>query len=155
MLLPPLLPDTEFERLGPSQSDFSYSFEVKRAAMSAHVAPHWGWDEAVQQEIHRAHFAAKPFYRTLRNGKSIGTLSFHLRSADIRIGEFYLLPEWQNQGIGARIVTHCLGLADSMGLPVRLEYLRWNPAGRLYARLGFCEVARTDTHIEMLRPAPA
>lgn len=155
MHLPRLLPDLQFDRLGPSQSDFCYSYEVKRAAMAPHVAPHWGWDEDVQREIHRGHYATKPFYAIRRHEKNIGALSFHLRATDIRLGEFYLHPQWHNQGIGSRILAHCLGVADNMGLPVRLEYLRWNPVGRLYARFGFQEVGHSDIHIQMQRPAPA
>ena len=70
----------------------------------------------------------------------------------IRLGEFYLMPERQRRGLGTRILRHCLSLADDAGLPVCLEYLKWNPAGTLYRREGFVVIGETDIHYQMQRP---
>jgi hypothetical protein len=47
---------------------------------------------------------------------------------------------------------HCLTLADALGLPTRLEHLRWNPVRSLYLRHGFADVGQSDIHIFMERP---
>ena len=70
----------------------------------------------------------------------------------IRLGEFYLMPERQRRGLGTRILRHCLSLADDAALSVRLEYLKWNPAGTLYRREGFVVTGETDIHYLMQRP---
>ena len=36
---------------------------------------------------------------------------------------------------------------------VRLEYLKWNPAGSLYLRNGFVRTHETDIHVFLERPA--
>jgi hypothetical protein len=45
-----------------------------------------------------------------------------------------------------------LSEADGLRLPVRLEYLKWNPVGNLYRRNGFVPTHESQIHIFMERP---
>jgi hypothetical protein len=54
--------------------------------------------------------------------------------------------------VGTRIPRHALAIADERQLPVRLEYLKWNPVGSLYLRNGFVRTHETDTHVFLERP---
>ena len=85
----------------------------------------------------------------------IGTLSWQVHPDHVRFGEFYLLEKYQGRGLGTRILRHALALADAGALPVRLEYLKWNPVGRLYLRNGFKPTQETDIHLFLERPVPA
>jgi len=50
--------------------------------------------------------------------------------------------------VGTRILRHALTIADERRLPVRLEYLKWNPVGSLYhLRNGFVRTHETDIHV--------
>jgi GNAT superfamily N-acetyltransferase len=150
MQLPALAPDVEFQRLPET-----FSFAVKRAALGPYIVERWGWDEAVQRGIHEARLAEKPFFEIRRAGEAVGTVSV-LRHADhIRFGEFYLWPAQQGQGLGTRILRHCLSLADTQALPVRLEYLKWNPVGSLYRRHGFVVIGESEIHWFMERQPSA
>ena len=73
----------------------------------------------------------------------------------MRFGEFYVFPAYQRRGIGSVVLGLCLELADAQRMPVRLEYLKWNPVGSLYRRHGFAVVGETDIHWLMERPATA
>lgn len=146
MHLPDLEPDTHFAPLPRTEPAFRLSFEVKRAALGPHIARRWGWDDALQQDLHRRRFETKPFLAIVVAGQDVGTLSLIRADDHIRFGEFYLLPARQGAGMGTRILRHCLALTDAAGLRVRLEYLKWNPVGSLYRRHGFREIAETDTH---------
>ncbi|MCK1544822.1 GNAT family N-acetyltransferase [Bradyrhizobium sp. 179] len=153
MDIPALSTDLNFRRLTNSAEDFAFSFEVKRAAMGPHIAERWAWDENYQRMVHRDHFGEKPFFAIQRNETKIGTLSFMQGDAYIQFGEFYILPHEQRRGLGTIILRHCLGLADKAGLPVRLEYLKWNPVGSLYKRNGFEIIGETGMHWLMERAA--
>jgi hypothetical protein len=100
MLLPDLPPDLAFALLARDDEALRYSFEVKRLAMGPHIAKRWGWDEALQQKLHRERFDEKPFFRIVRDGKPGGTVSVQRGEDHIRFGEFYLLPDLQRQGAG-------------------------------------------------------
>ncbi|WP_145145626.1 N-acetyltransferase [Roseomonas gilardii] len=147
-----LPPDLTFPRLGMSPGDVSFSFEVKRAAMRPHIIKRWTWDEAFQRDLHQRHYNRKPFFEIRRIGQKLGTLSFQVLPDHVRLGEFYLFPEHQGQGTGSAILAHCLTIADSLNLPVRLEYLHWNPVGSLYRRYGFMEIGCSEIHCLMERP---
>jgi len=69
----------------------------------------------------------------------------------MRFGEVYLFPDYQGKGLGTRILRHFLMLADEQLIPVRLEYLKWNPVGTLYRRHGFAVVGKTEIHWLMER----
>jgi GNAT superfamily N-acetyltransferase len=153
MELPDLPPDLKFVRLSSDPSDVAFSFEAKRAAMGPHIMKRWAWDEAVQRGVHERHYTLKPFFEIRRSEQKLGTLPFQRKSDHVRFGEFYLFPEHQGQGTGSAILAHCLLLADSLKLPVRLEYLHWNPVGALYRRHGFNEIGRSETHCFLQRDA--
>ena len=59
---------------------------------------------------------------------------------EIRIVDIALLPEYRNRGIGRRCCAGCCEAAAD-GKPLRIHVERFNPALRLYERLGFRPVA--------------
>lgn len=152
MDIPDLPPNLTFPRLKTTPGDIDFAFEAKRAAMGPHIVCKWGWDEDFQRALHLQRYQEKPFFEIRRAGDRLGTVSFHVISDHVRLGEFYLFPNFQKQGIGSRVLTHCLRLADKLSLPVRLEYLHWNPVGTLYRRYGFIEIGQSDIHCFMERP---
>lgn len=152
MNIPDLPPDLSFPKLGTSPEDQEFAFEVKRAAIGPYIIQRWGWDDNFQRDVHDSRYREKPFYMVRRGEKRLGTLSFQVLAGHIQFGEFYLFPIFQREGTGAKILAHCLKLADSLALSVRLEHLHWNPVRSLYKRHGFVDVGRSDIHCFMERP---
>jgi GNAT superfamily N-acetyltransferase len=150
--LPDAPPDVRFAALPRDLAAFRYSFAVKQAAMRTYIEPRWGWDDALQKQLHRERLDAKPFARILWRDRAVGTVSLMRMADHVRFGEFYLFPEYQRLGLGSRILRHCLLLTDATSLPVRLVYLKWNPVGTLYRRHGFAVAGETETHWLMERP---
>ena len=142
MNIPDCPPDLSFSPLASTLEDFEFLFLAKMQALGPHIANKWGWDEQFQRNIHERRVREKPFFAIRSCGKPIGTLSLQLQPGYIRFGEFYLLDPFRGHGIGSKILSHCLRVADERGLPVRLEYLQWNPVGSLYRRNGFIETGR-------------
>lgn len=65
-----------------------------------------------------------------------------------------LLPAHQGRGLGTHLIEQFLGDARAAGLPAQARVETDNPgARRLYERLGFAEIARTDEEIR-LQAAP-
>jgi GNAT superfamily N-acetyltransferase len=146
LLLPDLPPDVTFTLLPKCGEAFRFSFEAKRAALGPHIVQHWGWDEKLQLDAHHTRFHGKPFFSISHGLREVGTVSVIEFFDHIRFGEFYLFPNSQRNGLGTRILKHCLAVADKKGKPVRLEYLKWNPVGSLYERHGFVVVGETEIH---------
>ncbi|MEM8650052.1 MAG: GNAT family N-acetyltransferase [Pseudomonadota bacterium] len=149
MSIPDLPPDLTFPRLGSTSKDKDVAFDVKRAAMGPHILKRWGWDEEFQRNIHEQRFKEKSFFKIQFKKQALGTFSFDVLEDHIRFGEFYIYPEFQGQGIGSKILKHCLRQAELNSLPVRLEYLKWSPVGSLYKRHGFVEVGQSEYHYHL------
>jgi GNAT superfamily N-acetyltransferase len=154
MDIPDLQPDLTFPKLKDTAADIDFAFEAKRAAMGPHIIQRWGWDEEFQRDLHFRRYQEKPFFEIRKAESRLGTISFQIFPDYARFGEFYLFPDFQRRGIGSRVLQHCLLLADSLALPMRLEYLHWNPVGTLYRRHGFLEIGQSDIHCFMERPLP-
>jgi GNAT superfamily N-acetyltransferase len=151
-MLDPLPPDIRFEELLPNPVDLEFSFAVKKEALGPHIRARWPWDEDYQRQIHLQRFTEKPFFRIRRQDDAVGTLSWTIGEDHARFGEFYLFPQYQGAGLGTRILRHALAVADAKNLPVRLEYLKWNPVGNLYQRNGFVRKRETDVHVFLEHP---
>jgi len=132
--------------------DFEFAFETKRDAIGPHVTARWGWDEAFQREHHQKRWREKPWQIVVIDQKAVGTASVDVQPTHLQFGEFYILQHYRGQGLGTRVLTQALQLADDRNLETRLEYLKWNPVASLYARHGFSIVGENEIHYFLARP---
>ena len=141
----------DFE-LKPAQGvDIDFAFEAKRQAMGPYIIQKWGWDETFQRKLHEQRYSEKPWFIVCLGSEPIGTVSIHELSEHTRFGEFYLLDEYRNKGIGSKILKEFLVECDEKSKCVVLEYLKWNPVGSLYKRYGFEVISENDIHYFMER----
>lgn len=85
------------------------------------------------------------------DGRPIGRLFLARLPDEIRIVDIALLPEHRGAGVGSRLLAEILAEADAAGLAVRLHVESWNPAIRLYERLGFRPVGEPGIYQLMER----
>jgi GNAT superfamily N-acetyltransferase len=120
-----------------------FSYQVKKAAEGEYITSMFGWDEDVQRDFHaKAWQRQKPDIITY-DDKLIGTI-VTIESEDcIEIGQFFILPDYQNKGIGTHLLQSILDKADQPGKNVTLRFLKNNPVKSLYVRNG-SRVVHTD-----------
>lgn len=93
------------------------------------------------QHRHYAQAYAHPEFAVIeRDGRPIGRLYLDRDAAELRIVDIALMPEARRQGIGGALVSAVLEDGRTQGLPVTIHVEKFNPARRLYERLGFREV---------------
>jgi GNAT superfamily N-acetyltransferase len=120
-----------------------FSYQVKKVAEGEYITLMFGWDEDVQREFHaKAWQRQKPDIITY-DGKLIGTIATIESEVCIEIEQFFILPDYQNRGIGTHLLKSILGKADQPGKNVTLRFLKNNPVKSLYVRNGFW-VVHTD-----------
>jgi len=84
------------------------------------------------------------------DGVPIGRLIVtRLEGNELRIVDIALLPVYRNKGIGSRLIQEVLEEAERDGATVSLHVELWNPAVKLYERLGFHGVSANDVHLRM------
>ncbi len=69
--------------------------------------------------------------------------------------EVTLFPQFRNQGIGTRLMEVLLAYADALRRPSSLHVEPFNPAKRMYDRMGFVATETRGIYEFMVRPVPA
>lgn len=130
--------DCSLIRLVPGDETYKeFSYQVKKAAEGEYITSMFGWDENVQRSYHsKAWQQQKPDIMTY-DGKPVGTIATIESEDCIEVGQFFILPEYQNKGIGTYLLKSILEKADRLGKNVTLRFLKNNPVKSLYVRNGF------------------
>jgi ribosomal protein S18 acetylase RimI-like enzyme len=79
----------------------------------------------------------------------IGRLLVDKGEPEFTLVDIALLADYQNLGIGTRLIKDLLREAAAAGKPVRLHVLTSSAAKRLYERLGFSRVGGDAVYLEM------
>lgn len=146
--------EPHFINLRPAtEADCEFCYNVKKEALGQYVAQVWGWDEEFQREFHQRDFEVTRPDIVIYQGLDVGTFEIVRQSDHFHLGEFYLLPQFQRQGIGTILLQQVLGEATVKSLPVRLEVLKNNPVQSLYKRHGFVITGQREHHFLMERTA--
>lgn len=93
-----------------------------------------------QHTFYMEQFTEAELSIVLLDGEPAGRLYIDRREDEIRLIDIALMPEHRGQGIGGRLMEDLLDEGREAGLPVRIHVERFNPALRLYQRLGFEQV---------------
>ena len=126
------------------------------------------WDDAQKESFLRMQFGAqRKFYESeypgaefqiiLVAGEPAGRLYVHRRDREIRIMDIALLPAFRGRGIGTKLLSGILIEGERAALPVTIHVESFNPAQRLYERLGFTRIANNGVYhlLEWKPPVPA
>ncbi len=90
-----------------------------------------------QHQYYQANYPGGEFHIILVNDQPAGRLYVDRRIGEIRIVDIALLPEYRNGGIGSRLLNDLLAEGAQAGKLVSIHVEKFNPALRLYERLGF------------------
>ncbi len=152
-------PTISLRPIGPEDEAFLY--QVYASTRVDELAP-LGWDAAqqtaflrmqftAQQRCYQAQFPDASYLLILRDGEPSGRLYVLRRDDEIRVLDIALLPEHRGAGFGGALLRDLLAEADREDKPVRLHVERFNPALRLYQRLGFTQIGDTGVYFSLER----
>jgi ribosomal protein S18 acetylase RimI-like enzyme len=102
-----------------------------------------------QHRHYTQHYPDASFEVILVDGQPAGRLYVARWPKEMRIVDVTLLPEYRNQGVGTCLLTDLQAEATQTGKTVSIHVERFNPALRLYARLGFYPVADRSVYLLM------
>jgi ribosomal protein S18 acetylase RimI-like enzyme len=119
-----------------------------------------GWSDAerdafirmqfdLQDRSYAARFPDAERSVVLLADRPIGRLYVHRDEHEIRIIDVAILPEFRSRGIGSAVIRAVVAEGERTGRPVRIHVESFNPARRLYERLGFVPVSSGGVYHEM------
>jgi ribosomal protein S18 acetylase RimI-like enzyme len=129
----------------PDDLEFLYTVYASTRTDEMAIVP---WTEGQKSEFLRMQFNAQHIHYTqhypdaayeiiLLNDAPIGRIYTAQLPDELRLIEVTLLPSYRNRGIGTALMHRLIEQAQSLHLPIRLHVESFNPAYRLYTRLGF------------------
>jgi ribosomal protein S18 acetylase RimI-like enzyme len=122
------------------------------------------WDETQKEHLLRSqcglqtahylhHYPNASFLIIVDSGTPIGRLYVDRTAEDIHILDIALIPERRGQGLGTGFLRELVSEADESGKTITLYVEKFNPAQRLYQRLGFAVAKDEEVYWMLVRPA--
>jgi ribosomal protein S18 acetylase RimI-like enzyme len=107
-----------------------------------------------QHVWYHEHYVGADFQVILVDGEPAGRLYVHRREKEIRLMDITLLPEHRGSGLGTSLLSDLMAESEATGKPLTIHVEVYNPAMRLYQRLGFTTLEdRGVYHLLEWRPA--
>ena len=115
-------------------NDFDFLFNLKKENFKWYVDKIWGWDDEIQKEKLKQdlkeHLSHKRII--LINNELAGVYTVHTtENGDLFINEISILKEYQNKGIGRRILEDQLKENKKKGIRTILQVFKDNPAKKI------------------------
>jgi len=142
-----------------TEADTRILFEVYASTRTEELAPvPWTPEQKLQflafqfqsQDAHyREIFPGATFSVIEVDGKAAGRLYVNRTAEKIHVIDIALLPPARGRGIGASILRTLFEEATAAGLPLTISVERFNPAKRLYERLGFRTIEDGEVYQRM------
>jgi len=101
---------------------------------------------ALQRHHYLNHYANSSFDVIEQHGAPAGRLYVDRQARTLLIVDIALLPPWRGRGIGTALIEAVFAEARAVGKEVSISVEKFNPAQRLYHRLGFRPYAEDDVY---------
>ena len=145
--------------------DEAFLYQVYASTRQEELA-RTGWDETqkaaflrmqfnAQSRYYEEHYRGAAFSVILSDDHPAGRLYVTRWQQEIRIVDFALLPGHRGMGIGTHLLRDLISESEESGKTLSIHVERFNPALRLYERLGFRTTADKGVYLLMERPPRA
>jgi len=147
----------------PQDEEFLFGLYATTRAGEMALLP---WDAAQKNDFLRMQFRAQHEHYTLYyphasyqvieiEARPVGRLYIDRWEHEIRVMDITLAPEFRGQGIGRGLLGEILEEGKRAGKAVTIHVELYNPARRLYHRLGFEVIENKGIYLLMRWSPPA
>ena len=157
--LPAALASCGYALRGETEDDLPFLLRLYASTREVELAPiPWNAEQkqaflesqfAAQRHHYRTYISACRFEVITLHGEPVGRLYLEPRQTQLYIVDIALMPERRGQGVGSTIMRALQATAQASGRGVGIMVEKFNPALRLYRRLGFREIADHEVYLEM------
>jgi GNAT superfamily N-acetyltransferase len=164
LALPATLVEQGFVLRPETEADILFLRRLYASTRWEELAPIIDWTEAqkhafldsqfaLQRHHYRTYYATTDWGVLEHDGVPVGRLYIDRQTNTVLVIDIALLPEWRGRGIGTTLMHAVCDEARAAGKTVTIAVEKFNPAQRLYRRLGFREVSDEGVYWFMEWPA--
>lgn len=144
-----------------TDDDVEFLLDLRRKSMIKHLADA-GIRLTNEQHLERINEYFNETHLILRDRKPIGAIKLgvltlnaknsEVKEPSLHIRQLQILPKYQGQGIGSKVLSVVKKRALRLCLPITLNVLLKNPARALYLRHGFQIEGKNKLEFQMKCP---
>jgi GNAT superfamily N-acetyltransferase len=157
LALPAALAGEGFALRPETEADVPFLRRLYISTRWEELAPVIDWTEAqkiaflesqfaLQRHHYRTYYASTDWGILENGGAPAGRLYVDRQADQLLVVDVSLLPEWRGRGIGTALMQAVCAEARAAGKAVAIAVEKYNPAQRLYRRLGFREYAEDGVY---------
>lgn len=134
-----------------TEHDSDFIYKLSETTMRRYVEATWGvWDDDWQLARFTGYYQPERWRIIKVDSINGGAYETVLRENELFLARLYVLPEYQNKGIGSSIVKTLLARSKELGIPLTLDVLKSNTdAQRLYTRLNLRVIDENEDRVYM------
>lgn len=131
--------------------DRSFFVTCHHNAYRATVEQMFEWNAKTQDALVSKKFDLPGIHLINVNGERVGVIGVHMDGPALWLRDFFVLPQYQNQGIGDRVVRQVQHQAAQASTDLRVRTSRVNHRAKcFYERHGFVVLEQSDLHLHMI-----
>lgn len=130
-------------------NDLNFILKLKEMCMKWYTEKIYGWDTNAQ--IKKTQREIEKFKDTMKiiviDNKDIGVTNFFEDEGKYHVGLIIVHPNYQKKGIATSIINNYIDIARKDNKDILINTYKYNPAKKLYEKLGFKQYNEDDTHV--------
>lgn len=132
--------------------DVGFYYRLTHEVMFEHIVQTWGdWDAPLTWQNAQEFAQSISGWVMQIDDWSAGLIDVKHRETELFVVDVYVLPEYQNQGLGKHVMQCLIAYAQTIELPIRLAVLQVNQRAQLfYQRLGFVVERKDERYFYMV-----
>ena len=133
-----------------NSTDAEFVYHTIKVTMRDYAIQTWGaWLDKESKQAAIEDTAKGKIQIICIGEEQAGTLEVEEVGSVLVINQLYLLPKFQNNGVGTQILRDLKEKARKMSVPIKLSVLLVNPAQQFYKRNGFTVHSETAERVYM------
>ena len=117
--------------------------------MKWYIEKIYGWDTDIQREKtkHEIENHKKDMRIIEVDDNDIGVTTFYEENNEYVVGLIIVHPDYRGKGVATNIIKEYIDIAKKNNKNIKIKTYKFNPAKKLYERLGFKIYNEDDTHV--------
>lgn len=130
-------------------NDCDFILNLKELGMKWYIEKIYGWDTDIQREKTKHEIENhKNDMRIIKiDNNDIGVTTFYEENNEYVVGLIIVHPDYRGKGVATNIIKKYIDIAKKNNKNIKIKTYKFNPAKKLYERLGFKIYNEDDTHV--------